>query len=103
MAPTAAVSAPLPQELPPTLAHAGRRNADPKAIGKAFEGMFASMLLKQMRQSMDGGLFPGDSGDVLGGLFDHFIGEHIAKSGGFGIGDMIRSQLERRAERTPTT
>jgi Rod binding domain-containing protein len=62
--------------------------------------MFASMLMKQMRQSLDGGLFGKDAGDVLGGLFDHFLGEHIAKAGGFGVGDMIRTQLELRNEGT---
>ena len=37
-----------------------------------FEATFLSMLLKEMRQTLDpdGGLFPGDSGDVQGGLFD---------------------------------
>ena len=77
---TAPLSMPLPQVLSsePT-----RRDADPRTISKQFEGIFATIMLKQMRQSLENGLFPGDSGDVLGGRFDHYIGEHIANAGGF--------------------
>ena len=100
---SAAISAPLPQSLPAVSPQASRRNADPAAVGKTFEGMFASMLIKQMRQSLDGGFFGSDPSDVLGGLFDHFIGEHIAQARGFGVGAMIRSQLERQPERTRAT
>lgn len=76
-------------------------NKSPEAIGKAFEGVFASLLIKQMRESFDGeSLFGEDPGDVHGGMFDHFMGEHIAKSGKLGVGDMIRRQLERRSAAT---
>ena len=100
---TVAVGASLPQILPPALGQAPGRTANPQAVGKAFEEMFASIIIKQMRQTVEGGMFSGDSGDVLGGLFDHFLGEHIAKAGGFGVGNMIRSQLERRAGRMSST
>jgi peptidoglycan hydrolase FlgJ len=95
-----AINASLPQEVPSLLQHMPARHADPAVAGKAFEGMLVSMLIKQMRQSLDGTMFGKDSGDVIGGLFDHYMGEHISQSGGFGIGNMIRMQLERRAERT---
>lgn len=91
-----AISATLPSSLH-EMPHA---HASPADVGRAFDGMFASMLMKQMRQSLDGGLFGKDAGDVLGGLFDHFLGEHIAKAGGFGVGEMIRMQLELRNEGT---
>jgi peptidoglycan hydrolase FlgJ len=100
---TAPVSTPVPQVLSSSLSQVTRRDADPKAVGKAFESMFATMMLKQMRESLEGGLFPGDTGDVLGGLFDHYMGEHIAGNGGFGVGDMIRHQLERLPGRTSIT
>jgi Rod binding domain-containing protein len=82
--------------IPPTIAPMRdlQAHGDPKAVGEAFDGMFASMLIKQMRESLDEGLFGKDGGDVLGGLFDQFLGEHIAKAGGIGVGDMIRAQLE---------
>jgi hypothetical protein len=70
----------------------------PHAAGQAFEGMFASMLVKQMRQGLDGKtMFGNDKSDALGGLFDHFIGQHMASNGGLGIGAMIRRQLESRS------
>jgi Rod binding domain-containing protein len=102
MEPSAAINTPLPQILPPDMQQGSRRDTDPLAVGKQFEGMFASMLIKQMRQTLDGGLFGEDKSDVLGGLFDHFLGEHIAQAGGFGVADMIRTQLARQPERTRT-
>ncbi len=58
-----------------------------KSTAKEFEATLLSMLLKEMRQSLDedGGLFPGDSGDVQGGLFDMFMSRHLADSGGIGL------------------
>lgn len=63
--------------------------------GEQFEGIFVSMLLKEMRQSMsDDGLFAGDTSDVYGGLFDMFLGQHIASQGAFGISELINRQLQ---------
>lgn len=79
---------------------ARERGRSPAEIGKAFEAMFASLLIKQMRQSLEENtLFANDSGDVRGGMFDQFMGEHIAASGRLGIADMIRRQLEQRSAR----
>lgn len=69
----------------------------PEAVGKAFESMFASMMIKEMRQTLDSEtMFGKDSGDVLGGLFDQMLGDHLGKSGCLGIGAIVRAQLERR-------
>jgi Rod binding domain-containing protein len=58
--------------------------------------MFASLLIKQMRESLQPDtLFGQDRGDVLGGLFDHYLGQHLAESGSLGIGAMVRHQLSR--------
>jgi Rod binding domain-containing protein len=73
----------------------------PEAIGKSFESMITSMLIKQMRQTLDGEtMFGKDSGDVMGGMFDQMLGDHIGKTGSFGISAMIRAQLERRGQTT---
>jgi Rod binding domain-containing protein len=76
--------------------------ATPKDAGQAFESMFASILIKQMRQTLGQGqgLFGHDPTDVLGGLFDHFIGQHIAQKGSLGIADMIQKHLDRRSAAT---
>jgi Rod binding domain-containing protein len=70
---------------------------DPRAIenvANGFEAIFASMLVKEMRQSLGhGSLFGGDKGDVLGGMFDYFLGQHVAPSGSLGIAAMIRKQM----------
>jgi Rod binding domain-containing protein len=69
----------------------------PEAVGQAFESMLASMVIKQMRQTLDGEtMFGKDSGDVMGGLFDQMLGDHLGKTGSFGVSAMIRKQLERR-------
>src|SRR5437868_4981414 len=94
------ISAPSPQIMSPELMQATSQRQNPKVVADAFENMFSSMLIKQMRQTLDGGLFGNDPSDVLGGLFDHFMGSHVAQAGGLGVGEMIRSQLERQPERT---
>lgn len=62
---------------------------------KQFESVMLSMVLKQMRQTGTGeeGLFPGDSSDTLGGMFDMYLGEHLAESGGFGLMEAFQGRL----------
>jgi Rod binding domain-containing protein len=48
-----------------------------------------------MRQSLDqGSLFGDDRADIYGGMFDMFLGQHIAQGGGLGIARMVKHQLE---------
>lgn len=75
-------------------------------LAAKFESIFMSLLLKEMRQSVgEGGLFGGDSSDVLGGLFDLYMGEHVAKSANLGIGDMVGKYIDAQkssdAKQTP--
>ncbi|MEZ6061517.1 MAG: rod-binding protein [Planctomycetaceae bacterium] len=57
-----------------------------------FEALFVSMMLKEMRKSVSGdGLFAGDASDTFGGMFDSFMGEHIAASGGIGLSRIFHS------------
>ncbi len=74
-------------------------NTDTRRVARDLEATFLTMLLKEMRQTLepDGGLFPGDSGDVQGGLFDLYLGQHMAASGGFGLAAALERQL-----RTPS-
>jgi flagellar protein FlgJ len=70
-----------------------------------MEATFLSMLLKEMRQTLDsedgGGLFPGDSGDVQGGLFDLYMSKHLADAGGVGMAAALLRQMQ--ANGTPKT
>ncbi|MEM6468464.1 MAG: hypothetical protein AAF802_02760 [Planctomycetota bacterium] len=62
-------------------------------MGKEFESVFLSMLLKELRQSLDEGFFSGETSDSMGGMFDLFISKHLAESSPLGIGDMVASQV----------
>lgn len=70
-----------------------------------FEATFLSLLLKEMRQTLDadGGFFPGDTGDVQGGLFDLYLGRHLADSGGVGLAAALVRQMQPPAPANPTT
>lgn len=57
---------------------------------RQFEGLFVSMLLKTMRETMASEMFAGDGADVWGGMFDQSMGEEIAKSGGLGVVDQLK-------------
>ena len=50
-----------------------------------------------MRSSLDeqDGLFAGDSGDVVGGIWDMFLGQHIAQGMSLGLDEMIVKDLNR--------
>jgi flagellar protein FlgJ len=58
------------------------------------------MLLKEMRQTLEpeDGLFPGDSGDVQGGLFDMYLSRHLADAGGIGFAASLVRQMQSTAE-----
>ena len=77
---------------------ANNRSKSPQAVAKGFEEIFASTLVKSMRHTIGGGgMFGHDPGDVLGGMFDHFLSQHIAHAGRLGIGKMIQKHLEHRS------
>jgi Rod binding domain-containing protein len=62
-----------------------------QAIEK-FEGMFMSMILKELRKTGTGdGFFPGDKSDTYGGMFDMFVGDHLAKTSDVGLEQLFRS------------
>ena len=67
-----------------------------RELARQVETMFLGLLLKEMRQTLDeeGGLFVGDSADVHGGLFDFYMGKHLADAGGVGLAQSLTAQLE---------
>jgi len=66
------------------------------AVAASFEGMFISIIMKQMRGTLEsGGFFGNDSADVYGGLFDLYMGQHLAQAGGLGLGAVLKQQLSR--------
>ncbi|MCS7467163.1 rod-binding protein [Stieleria sp. ICT_E10.1] len=63
-----------------------------KELGTEFESVFLSMLMKEMRNSLEDGLFGGDGSDSFGGMFDLFIGQHLAQSNAIGVSDLLVEQ-----------
>ena len=62
-------------------------------VGVEFEGVFLSMMLKEMRNSLEGGGFFGEeSSDTYGGMFDLFIGKHLAETKPLGISELLLQQ-----------
>ncbi len=79
--------------IPPT-PQAGLNPRALDTVANGFESMFLSILLKEMRQTLEPDtMFPQDGGDILGGLFDLFLGQHLARAGALGIGAMVKKQL----------
>ena len=57
-----------------------------------FEGLFMSMIIKELRQTSSGdGLFPGDASDTYGGMFDMFLGKELTAGKGLGLESLFRS------------
>jgi Rod binding domain-containing protein len=94
---TNAVSATLPLAASPQLQQAVNQQLDSKQhaaeVGKEFESLFLSLMLKELRSSLQDGMFQGDGGDVYGGLFDLMMGQSLATSNPLGIGQMIQNYL----------
>jgi flagellar protein FlgJ len=73
------------------------------ALGRQFEALFLAQLVKEMRQTLESdGLFGKDGGDVMGGLFDLYLGQHLAGGGGLGLAPMLQRQLGTEADQHPT-
>ena len=70
-----------------------------KDVAEQLEAVFISMLIKEMRTAgSEEGLFAGDASDTFGGLFDQFMGEHIAAAGGLGMNRLLNQQLGTSAD-----
>lgn len=62
-----------------------------------FESIFLSMMLKEMRNTLEqgeGGMFGGEGSDTFGGMFDMFMGQHMAESNPLGIGNAIDKYMQ---------
>jgi flagellar protein FlgJ len=74
-----------------------------KSAVQGFESVFLSMLLKEMRQTLEpGGLFGKDGGDIYGSLFDQFMGQHLAQGKGMGLAQALMRQLEPTTKHAPS-
>jgi Rod binding domain-containing protein len=77
-------------------AHQSGANAV-ETVASGFESMFASLMVKELRQSLEPDtMFGQDRSEILGGLFDFYMGQHLAVGGMLGIGAMVKKQLQTR-------
>ena len=74
-----------------------------ESVGEEFESLFLSLLLKEMRTSDEEGLFGDESSDSYGGLFDMFMGQHLASQSPLGIQKMMAEQYEKMGKSLVTT
>ena len=77
----------------------GENEQRAEKIGSEFESVFVSLLLKEMRNTLDqgeGGLFGSEQSDTFGGMFDLFMGQHIASASSLGIDDAINNYLKNK-------
>jgi flagellar protein FlgJ len=71
----------------------GDKSAVPE-LARQFEGVLLAQMVKEMRQTLEPGtLFGNDPGDVMGGLFDMFLGKHLTRSGGIGLAKFLERYL----------
>ena len=78
---------------------------DVDAVAREFESLFASMLVKEMRNSLSEGLFgDGPGADTYAGWFDQHVGRQLADAGALDLAGMLRAGLpeEATAEAGPT-
>jgi len=69
--------------------------AEAQAVAEDFEAVFMSMLLKQMRSCMtEEGLFGAESSDTYGGIFDMYMGKHLAAGQPMGIGQIVNAYVQ---------
>lgn len=59
-----------------------------------LEGLFATMLVKEMRSTQSAGIFGSGTGaEIYGGWLDQFLGEALAKHGELHLADSIEGSL----------
>ena len=69
-------------------------SGDPVVAAEEFESLFASMLVKEMRSTVEGGFFgDGPGADTYAQWFDTEMGRALAEDGGLGLADVLRRQL----------
>ncbi|MEO0651331.1 MAG: rod-binding protein [Planctomycetota bacterium] len=67
-------------------------------VAREFESLFASMLVKEMRQTLPQGLFgDGPGADTYSGWFDQHVGRQLAESGVFDLAGVLRAGLPSEA------
>ena len=74
------------------------KGASPAEVGRRFEGLFASLLLSEMKKTLPSGSFfgGGQGADVYDGMLERTLGDRLAEGSGLGIGDFIERNLQEK-------
>ena len=110
--PTAPVANPVKTDKPAASKNSVLKDSEKsekvRKVIEEFEGVFMSMMIKQLRETDSGeGFFPGDHSDTYGGMFDMFMGKHLAQGAQTGLETLFesvtaKSQLEDYIDRRQT-
>ncbi len=74
-------------------------------VARKLEGVFFTMMVKQMRESLsEKGLFgDGPGSDTYNGFFDDMMGDSLSQSGDLGIAEMVvRQAMDRESGKVIT-
>jgi len=71
---------------------------DPKVLqaSRRLEGLFITMLLKEMVKTLPGGGLVGKKDNLANWLFTTTMGEALAKRGGLGLGEVFYKALQEK-------
>ena len=73
-----------------------------RSAAHRLEGLFATLLVKEMRSTHSAGIFgEGTGADIYGGWFDQFLGEVLSKHGELHLADSIENSLASKEESKP--
>jgi Rod binding domain-containing protein len=78
------------------------RDAAGRDAAQRLEGLFATLLVKEMRSTQSTGLFgEGTGADVYSGWFDQYLGDVLAKHGELHLAGSIQTSLASKEEVQP--
>ena len=70
------------------------QEAGVESVAREFERLFASMLVKEMRSTLQDGLFGKGAGtDTYGSWFDEHVGASLADTGALDMAGILRAGL----------
>lgn len=71
---------------------------EPREAAQRFQALLATMLVKEMRATLNEGFFgTGAAGDVYGGWLDQNVGESLAQRDALHLEGVLKESLERKA------
>jgi Rod binding domain-containing protein len=74
-----------------------QREGDDERTARAFEALFATLLVRELRRTLPDGLFgAGPGADSYEGWFDEHVGNVLAEGDTLGLAGIVRTSLARK-------